>query len=144
MHAYTVPAACGHHVSELGVLLEVLRDAVGQLLVVLLDGGAGGLVQRDQRAGQELLVLVLEGEGEAVDDGAEDLEQLGDAVVPLRLVDEAVEDVADRLPVRAQLGSLRASERKKGAWCGREVARAASIADRITLRIKARWGMNFP
>ena len=125
MHAYTVPAACGHHVSELGVLLEVLRDAVGQLLVVLLDGGAGGLVQRDQRAGQELLVLVLEGEGEAVDDGAEDLEQLGDAVVPLRLVDEAVEDVADRLPVRAQLGSLRASERKSngrgavGRWDGR-------------------------
>jgi hypothetical protein len=40
-------------------------------------------------------VLLLQGQGKAVDDGAEDLEQLGDAVVPLGVVDELEEDVVD-------------------------------------------------
>ena len=48
---------------------------------------------------QENFVLLLEREGEAVDDGAEDLQQLGDPVVPFRLVDKVVEDVVDLLPV---------------------------------------------
>lgn len=47
---------------------------------------------------EEVLVLLLEGKGESVDDGAEDLEELRDPVVVLRLVDEAVEDVVDLLP----------------------------------------------
>ena len=59
--------------------------------------GGADLVEREERAEEELLVLLLEREREAVDDRAEDLEQLGDAVVPLRLVDETVEDVVDRL-----------------------------------------------
>ena len=41
-------------------------------------GVSSHLVQRQQRLHQELLVLLLEGKREAVDDGAEDLEQLGD------------------------------------------------------------------
>ena len=48
---------------------------------VRAGGGVGvssRLVQRQQRLHQELLVLLLEGQREAVDDGAEDLEQLGD------------------------------------------------------------------
>lgn len=42
-------------------------------------------------------MLVLERQREPVDDRAEDLEELRDTVVPLRLVDERVEDVVDRL-----------------------------------------------
>ena len=61
---------------ELRVLLDELRHAVGELLVVEVD--VAHLVQRQQRLHQELLVLLLEGQREAVDDGAEDLEQLGD------------------------------------------------------------------
>ena len=62
------------------------------------------LVQRQQRLHQELFVLVLERQGEAVDDRAEDLEELGDAVVPLGLVDETVEDVVDALADEGTVG----------------------------------------
>ena len=37
-------------------------------------------------------------QSEAVDDGAENLEELCDAVVTLRLVDEPVKDVVDLFP----------------------------------------------
>ena len=40
----------------------------------------------------------LEWQGEPVDDGAKDLEQLRHAVVTLRLVDKTVEDVVDLFP----------------------------------------------
>lgn len=76
------------------VLLEELDDAVGELGVVQRE--ALDLVEREEDAGEERLVLVLEREGEAVDDGPEDLEELGDSVVALRLVDELEEDVVDR------------------------------------------------
>ncbi len=46
---------------------------------------------------KEDLVLLLEREGEPIDDWAEDLQKLGHPVVPLRLVDEVVEDVVDLL-----------------------------------------------
>jgi hypothetical protein len=46
---------------------------------------------------KEDLVLLLEREGEPIDDWAEDLQELGHPVVPLRLVDEVVEDVVDLL-----------------------------------------------
>lgn len=52
-------------------------------------------MEGDQSSGQEGLVLLLQGEGEPVDDGPQDLEELGDPVVPLRLVDELEEDVVD-------------------------------------------------
>jgi hypothetical protein len=81
---------------ESRVLLEELDDAVGQLGVV--EGERLGLVERDEDAGEERLVLLLERECKAVDDGAEDLEQLGDAVVALRLVDKLEENVVDRPP----------------------------------------------
>ena len=55
------------------------------------------LVQGEQGLVQEGGVLRLEGDGEAVDDAAEDLEELPDAVVVGGLVDEGVEDVVDRL-----------------------------------------------
>jgi hypothetical protein len=68
----------------LGVLLDVLRDAVRQLGVV--DGHAARLVQGDQRLLQELDVLLLQRDREAVDDRAEDLQQLCYAVVPVALI----------------------------------------------------------
>ena len=46
---------------------------------------------------KEDLVLLFERERETVDDRAEDLQELGHPVVPLRLVDEVVEDVVDLL-----------------------------------------------
>ena len=42
-------------------------------------------------------MLLLQWQRKAVDDGAQDLEELSHPVVPLRLVDEVVEDVVDLL-----------------------------------------------
>mmetsp|Transcript_26440 Transcript_26440/g.55551 ORF Transcript_26440/g.55551 Transcript_26440/m.55551 type:complete len:418 (-) Transcript_26440:520-1773(-) len=82
-------------VGKLGVLFDELRHAVGELLVV--HAHEAHLVERQQGLEEELLVLVLERQRKAVDDRAKDLEEFGDAVMPLRLVDEAVEDVVDGL-----------------------------------------------
>jgi hypothetical protein len=75
------------------VLLEELDDAIGELRVV--EGERLGFVERDEDSGEEGLVLLLERKSEAVDDGTEDLEKLGDAVMALGLVDELEEDVVD-------------------------------------------------
>ena len=53
-------------------------------------------MKRDENASKEKLVFLLERKGEAVDDGAQDLEQLGDAVESFGLVYELEEDVVDR------------------------------------------------
>lgn len=55
------------------------------------------LVKRNENTLQEELVFLLERYGETVDDRAEDLEELGNAVELLDLVDEAQEDVVDLL-----------------------------------------------
>ena len=57
-------------------------------------------MERDERLDQERLVLLLQRQRKAVDDRAQDLEQLGDAGVVHggRLVDEAVEGVVDGAP----------------------------------------------
>lgn len=78
---------------ERRILLQELRDTVAELRVE--DGHMRDLVQRQQHLLQKLFVLLLERQRETVDDGAEDFEQLGDAVVAVRLVDEAVEYVVD-------------------------------------------------
>jgi len=54
-------------------------------------------VQRNERALEELQVLLLQGHGEPVDDAPQNLQQLPDPVVALRLVHEAVEHVGYRL-----------------------------------------------
>lgn len=41
-------------------------------------------------------MLLLERQGESVDDGSENLQQLGDAIEPFGLVDELKEDIVDR------------------------------------------------
>mmetsp|Transcript_34091 Transcript_34091/g.96634 ORF Transcript_34091/g.96634 Transcript_34091/m.96634 type:complete len:367 (+) Transcript_34091:973-2073(+) len=56
-----------------------------------------GLVQWHQRAVQKVLMLLLQRQGKPVNNGTQNLQQLSDAVVTLRLVDEAVEDVVHRL-----------------------------------------------
>lgn len=53
------------------------------------------LVQWYQYPGQECLVLLLQRKGEAVDDGAENLEEFGNSIETLRLVGELEEDVVD-------------------------------------------------
>ena len=78
------------------VLVAELEDAKGQLVLVNVE--AARLVQRHDDADEEHAMLALEREGEAIDDGAHDLEQLREAVVVLGLVDERVEHVVDALP----------------------------------------------
>ena len=87
------PRAYG--LAERGVLGDVERHAVGELDAVGLVGAR--FMERDERATQRLLVFRTDGDGEPVDDGGEDLQQLRDAVVLLVLVEELVEDVVDRL-----------------------------------------------
>ena len=77
-----------HHVSELRVLLQELHYTVGQLGLVLHQ--RFGLVQWDQHLGQELPMLWLEWQGKAVDDAAQNLQQLCNTVELLSLVDEPV------------------------------------------------------
>mmetsp|Transcript_21723 Transcript_21723/g.59364 ORF Transcript_21723/g.59364 Transcript_21723/m.59364 type:complete len:270 (+) Transcript_21723:203-1012(+) len=83
-------------VGQARVLLDVLCHAVGELLVEgreRLD-----LVQRNQRLDQEVLVLGLQGQSEAIDDASKDLEQLANTAVGLTLVDHLEEYVLDGAP----------------------------------------------
>ncbi|GIX65866.1 FAD-binding oxidoreductase [Babesia caballi] len=80
---------------QAAVLVNVLHHAVGKRGVVAAHGPR--LVQRNQGLFQVDLVLLLQGHGEAVDDAAQNLEQLRDAVGVLGLVDEAGEHVVDGL-----------------------------------------------
>jgi hypothetical protein len=53
------------------------------------------LVHRQQDTGQKQLVLLLKGQRKSIDDGTQDLQQLGDAIVSLRLIHELEEDIVD-------------------------------------------------
>ncbi len=75
------------------ILFEELHDAVGELGMV--HAQTLHLVKRDQDSCEEEFMLLLQGEGKAVDDGAQDLQQLGNAVEPLGFVGELEEDVVD-------------------------------------------------
>jgi hypothetical protein len=52
-------------------------------------------VHGEKNASQEELMFLLERQGEAVDDRAQNLQQLGDSVVSFRLVHELEENVVD-------------------------------------------------
>lgn len=54
-------------------------------------------MERNEHLDQELLVLSLEGQRKAVDDRAQDLQQLAHPVEVLCLIDEPQEDVVDLL-----------------------------------------------
>ena len=75
------------------ILLEELHDAVGELGMV--HAQTLHLVKRDQDSCEEEFMLLLQGESEAVDDGAQYLEQLSNAVESLGFVGELEEDVVD-------------------------------------------------
>ena len=75
------------------VLLQELHDAIRQLRMV--HAQALDLVERYQDSGQEELVLFLQRKGEAIDDGPEDLEQLGDSIEPLGLIGKLEKDIVD-------------------------------------------------
>mmetsp|Transcript_10154 Transcript_10154/g.30487 ORF Transcript_10154/g.30487 Transcript_10154/m.30487 type:complete len:257 (-) Transcript_10154:1169-1939(-) len=83
-------------VCQLRLLLHKLSHAVCQLLVVHCD--ALGLVQRHQCPRQKALVFFLERQSKAIDDGAQNLKELSDAIVSLRLEYEPVKHIVDRLP----------------------------------------------
>lgn len=78
---------------QTGVLFEELNNAVGQLWVV--DRQGLDFMQRQQHLEQKHFVLLFKRQSKAVDNAAKYLEQLSDAVVVLRLVDELVENVVD-------------------------------------------------
>uniref|UniRef100_A0A804MQD8 Uncharacterized protein n=1 Tax=Zea mays TaxID=4577 RepID=A0A804MQD8_MAIZE len=81
-----------HRVGEPRLLAHELEHAVGELAVVRVRPARA--VQRQQHARQEHTVLLLERNGEAVDDAAADLQKLGGAAVALgggRLVGEPQE-----------------------------------------------------
>lgn len=71
---------------QVGVFFQELDDAVGELGMV--HGQRFHFVQRQQYFQQELLVFVLQWQRKAIDDAAEDFEQLGNAVVVFRFVNE--------------------------------------------------------
>lgn len=56
------------------------------------------LVQRNKHSGEKELVLLLQWQCEPVDDGTENLEEFGNAIEPLGLVDKLEEDVVDGAP----------------------------------------------
>ena len=63
----------------------------------MVHGDTFRFVQRQESALQENLMLLLQWQGETVDDAAEDLEKLRDAVVSLSLIDKSEKDVVDCL-----------------------------------------------
>jgi hypothetical protein len=75
------------------ILLQKLDDTIGQLGVI--HAQALHLVHGEKNASQEELMFLLERQGEAVDDRAQNLQQLGDSVVSFRLVHELEENVVD-------------------------------------------------
>lgn len=83
-------------ISELGVFLNELNNAITKLLMI--RSGALRPVQRHQSPDQEKLVLLFQRQRETVDYTSQNLEQLRDAVVPLCLENEPVEDVVDGFP----------------------------------------------
>lgn len=54
------------------------------------------LVERNQHSCQEELVLLLKRQGETVDDGAQDFQQLCNTIEPLGFIGELEEDIVDR------------------------------------------------
>lgn len=53
------------------------------------------LVKWKQDTDEKHLVLFLKGQGKAIDDAAEDLQELGNPIVMFSLINEPVEDVVD-------------------------------------------------
>mmetsp|Transcript_9117 Transcript_9117/g.25675 ORF Transcript_9117/g.25675 Transcript_9117/m.25675 type:complete len:298 (+) Transcript_9117:457-1350(+) len=78
---------------RVGILLDILDDAVGKLLVIQTN--ALGLVKGDERPNEKLQVLLLQRDRKAVDNGAQNFKQLANTVVTFGLIDEAVEHVRD-------------------------------------------------
>jgi len=61
----------------------------------MVHGQAFDLMKRYEHTSEEELVFLLEWQSKTVDDGAQDLEQLGNAIETFGLVDELEKDVVD-------------------------------------------------
>lgn len=78
---------------ECSVLFKKLHDAVSELRVV--HGQTLDLVKGNEDACEEKFVLLLEWQGEAVDNGAQNLKQLGNSVKALSFINELEKDIVD-------------------------------------------------
>lgn len=103
-----------------------------------------GAVKGHQSATQERDMLLLQWQGKAIDDGAQDLQQLCDAVVALRLEYKPVEGVADRAADETPMGHELACTRTRGerhnqwsktvnpqAWRGQNARTIDAVQDRF-------------
>lgn len=73
----------------------------------MIHAEALDLVKWKQHTSQEQLVLLLQREREAVDNGTQDFQQLGNAIEALRFVCELEEDIVDRSPnIRPEIQEL--------------------------------------
>ncbi len=79
---------------ERGVLLKKLDHTIGQLGMV--EGEATDFMQRNQNLAQELLVFRLERQREAVDNAAQDLQQLAHPVEVFGFIDEPRRSIDSR------------------------------------------------
>lgn len=84
--------------AERRIFRDIESHAVGELDGVVLVGLR--LVERNERTLQGELVFGTNRNGEAVDNRGENLQQLGNAVMRLLLVEELVEHVVDRFADR--------------------------------------------
>ena len=84
-------------------------------------GGGESLVQRQQRAQQERLVLLLQRQRKAVDDGAQNLEQLGDACARQKC--RRVDRQGCAACAQQRRGVAAAARRRRCGWCAAKAGR---------------------
>jgi hypothetical protein len=72
-----------------GILLNVLNDAVGKLLMI--QGDTLGFVQ-----GEELQMLLFQGNGKTIDNGTENFQEFGNTIVAFRFIDKTIFEIKDR------------------------------------------------
>ena len=85
-----------HLLRETRVLLEELHHAIREL--GMIERQALHLVQRDEHTSEEDFMLFLQWCSETIDNRPENLKQLRNTVMPLRLVNKLEEHVVDRTP----------------------------------------------
>lgn len=83
-----------HVFSQRRVLFKELDNAISQLWMVHAE--ALDFVQRKQDTGQKQFVLLLQRKRKAIDDRAQNFQQLGNAIESLSFVAELEKHVVDR------------------------------------------------
>jgi hypothetical protein len=78
----------------IGIPLDVLNDAVEQLLMI--QGDTLGFVQGNQGANEELQMFLLQGNGKTIDNGTENFQEFGNTIVAFRFIDKTIFEIKDR------------------------------------------------